>query len=89
MSKYQLGTLLFLLIFELNALSEKLMGANPGGHDKHFCEPLYNASILQSSIFTSIPPKLVTASTRNIVSAFPRSCPISLIGFLTPVEVSA
>jgi hypothetical protein len=89
MSKYQLGTLLSRFIILENALSERLTGANSGGQDKHFCEPLYEASIFHPSKLTSIPPRLVTASTKNRESFSFRRFEISNIGFLTPVEVSA
>ncbi len=64
MSRYQLGTFDLRAPSFAMAFSEKDSGASPGGQDRHFWVPLYRASIPQSSMRTSMPPRLVTVSTR-------------------------
>jgi hypothetical protein len=70
-------------------LGEKVAGARPGGHDRHFCVPLYTASAPQVSTVTGIPPRLVTVSTRRKTPEPFSRTPISDIGLQTPVDVSA
>ena len=55
----------------------------------HFCVPLQQISIPQSSTATSCPPREVTVSTMNSAPYCFASCEASTRGCKTPVDVSA
>ncbi len=63
-------------------------GAIPGRAPRHFWEPAKQASILQSSHGTSMPPREETASTTKREPYSCASAPSSLMGFTIPVDVS-
>ena len=43
--------------------SLKVIGAEPGGPDMHFCRPAETASSCQASTSSGLPPKVAVAST--------------------------
>ena len=88
-SRYQFGTLVVREVSLATARSEKLTGDRPGGHERHFCVPLYITSQPHSSIATGMPPRLVTVSTRYSAPVGFTMEPISATGLRTPVDVSA
>jgi len=71
------------------ARSENETGESPGVHDRHFWLPEYAASMPHLSMYSGVPPRLVTQSM--MVSA-PNSCAIlasASASDCAPVEVSA
>ena len=89
MSRYQLRTLVLRRSIASSAAWLNVTGASPGGHDRHFCVPLKQASMRQSSTRSSCPPSDVTASTSSSAPAACTSREISSSGWCAPVDVSA
>mmetsp|Transcript_13474 Transcript_13474/g.32544 ORF Transcript_13474/g.32544 Transcript_13474/m.32544 type:complete len:256 (+) Transcript_13474:777-1544(+) len=89
MSRYQLGTLVFLDRIFSKARWPRVNGATPGGQPMHFWVPAYATSTCHSSKYNGTPQMDVTVSS---ISKHPTSwhaAPIPSMGWHAPADVSA
>ena len=71
-----------------HALSETDANARPGGHISAFCEPETTTSMPHSSVRSSTPPRLETASTTSAAPLGRTASAIARMSWTTPVDVS-